>query len=347
METSVRAPSRPPRLDFARTDPSVRRAGSLVPSARVSPPLVAPAVHSRTGSVFSHGLCRGVVGARAQKGCGILCGVPICRLGCSRCWRGAVVPSPRAGALVVDSRTGSAASHRLWRGGVGAGAQNGCGILCGVPICRLGCSRCWREGVVSSPRSGALVVDSRTGSVFSHGLWRGVVGARAQNGCGNRGLRRGADALLGRGVQRPAAGFRWSSSRHVMSRGAIPGWVFRAHSGRSFRPDPGRNSCYRPCGGDLPTGCVAAVIEAGQPGLDEGCQRVAKGYVLPWHRADASRIRCEVPAVVSDRRCAGRGLRRKVGQPAQKSLSSRVRAYMSVERMACVPRSAAEPTRPA
>lgn len=233
MTTSVRAPSRLPRLDFARTDPPVRRAGSLVPSARVSPLFVAPAARSRTGSVFS---------------------------------------------------------HPLWRGGVGAGTQNG---------------------------------------------------------CGNRGVRRGADALLGRGVQRPAAGFRWSSSRHVMSRGAIPGWVFRAHSGRSLRPDPWGNSCYRPSGGDSPTGCVAVVIEAGQPGLDEGCQRVAKGYVPPWHRADASRIRCEVPAVVSDRRCAGRGLRRKVGQPAQKSLSSRVRAHLSVERMFCVPRSAAEPARAA
>ncbi len=328
MDTSVRAPFHLPRLNFARTDPPVRRAGSLAPSARVSPPLVAPTVRSRTDSASSHPLWRGAVRAGAQKGCG-------------------VVSSPRLGALVVGSRTGSVFSHGLWGGAVGAGAQNGCGILCGVPICRLGCSRCWRGGVVSSPRSGALVVGSRTGSVFSHGLWGGAVGAEAQEGCGNRGVRRGADALLGRGVQRRAAGFRWSSSRHVMSRGAIPGWVIRAHSGRSFRPDPGENSCYRPSGGDSPTGCVAAVIEAGQLGLDEGCQRVAKGYVPSWHRADAPRIRCAVPAVVSDRRCAGRGLRRKVGRPAQKSLSSEVRVHLSVERMFCVPRSAAEPARPA
>lgn len=227
METSVRASFRLPRLDFARTDPSFRRAGSRVPRAQVAAP-------------------------------------------------------------VVRSRPVSAFPHPLWRGGAGARAQNGCGVM-------------------ASPRV-ARVVRSRAGSVFSHRLWRGGVGAGAQNGGGNLGVRRGSDASSSGGLRRSAAGCQWSSSRHVMSRGAIPGWVFRGPSGRPLRPGSGAGFRYRPSGDDSPTDYAAAMVKAGRPGLGGGCRCVAKSRV---------------------------------------PLLSRAQCDLSMTGIFDMPRSAAEPTRPA
>ncbi len=230
----------------------------------------------------------------------------------------------RVPAPVARSRTGSVFAHPWWRGGVGAGTQNPCGNRCGLPICRLGCSRCGRGGAVTSSRAG-LVVGSRTGSAFPHGLWRGGAGAGTQNGCGNCGVRRGFDGPSSGALRRSAAGFRRSSSRHVMSRGAIPGWVVRAPSGGSLRPNSEGNFRYLPSGSDSLTGRAATMITAGRPGPDECCRGVAKGDMPPRYRADVSAVRCEVSAVAP----------------------SKVRAHMSVKGMVCVPRSAAEPTRPA